>query len=125
MAALADRVLDLGLNVLDTETTHINICDAEPANYTAATSTNKLGDKNWGAGNAFGSPAAGSPNGRKVTSVAITDGSVSATGTASHWAATDNTNSRLHATNSLSSSQGVTSGNQFTLAAFDIRIPGS
>lgn len=120
---LADRVLDLGLNVLDTEATHIYICSADPTTYTEATSTYALGNKNFGAGNAFGAPAAGSPNGRKVTSVAITDGSVTGTGTAAKWAVTDNTNSRLLANGSLSASQAVTSGNTFTLAAFDIRIP--
>lgn len=123
MALLADRVLDNGLTILDTETSHIYICSQEPTTYTEATSTYALGNKNFGAGSAFGAPAAGSPNGRKVSSTAITDGSVTATGTASHWAATDNTNSRLNATNSLSASQAVTSGNTFSLPSFDIRIP--
>ena len=125
MPTVQDRVLDLGLNVLDTEATHIYICSAEPATFTAASSTNALGNKNFGAGGVCGSPAAGSPNGRKVTTTAVTDGSVTATGTASHWAITDNTNSRLLATGSLSASQGVTSGNIFTLGAFDIRLPGA
>ncbi len=120
---LADRVLDLGLNVLDTEATHIYIDSADPTTYTEASSTNALGTKNFGAGAVFGSPAAGSPNGRKVTSAAVTDGTVSANGTAAKWAITDNPNSRLLANGSLSASQSVTSGNTFTLGAFDIRIP--
>jgi hypothetical protein len=125
MPVLQDRVLDLGLNVLDTEATHFYICSAEPATYTAATSTNALGNNNFGAGAAYGSPAAGSPNGRKVTSTAVAAGagSVTATGTATHLAATDNTNSRLLATYSLSASQAVTSGNTWSAAAFDTRIP--
>jgi hypothetical protein len=124
MAFINDRVLDLGLNVLDTEATHININSSEPATYTAATSTVALGTKNFGAGAAFGAPAARTPSGRKVTSVAITDGSVTATGTASHWSVTDNTNSRLLAASSLGATQSVTSGNAFSMAAFDIGIPG-
>lgn len=75
-----------------------------------------------------GAPAAASPNGRKVTVAQITDGTITATSTgtsddAQYWALTDTTNSRLLAAGSLASAQMVTSGNTFTLAAFDIRIP--
>jgi hypothetical protein len=42
---------------------------------------------------------------------------------AQYWALTDTANSRLLAAGSLASGQMVTSGNTFTLAAFDIRIP--
>jgi hypothetical protein len=119
-----DRVLDLGLNVLDTEATHLYICSQEPTTYTEASSTYALGNKNFGAGAVFGSPAAGSP-GRKVTSAAVTDGSVTGTGTASHVAVVDGSNTRLLAVTSLSATQGVTSGNTFTLAAFDIKLLNS
>lgn len=122
-AMLQDRVLDNGLAVLDTEATHIHICSADPTTYTEAASTYSLGNKNFGAGAAFGSPAAGSPNGRKVTSAAITDGSVTGTGTAAKWAVVDATNTRLLANGALGASQGVTAGNTFTLSAIDIRIP--
>lgn len=123
MSHLEDRVLDNGLTVLDTEATHIYICSAEPTSYASATTTSALGNMNFGAGSAFGSPASASPNGRKVTSASVATGSVTGTATATHWAATDNTNSRLLAAGSLSASQGVTSGNNWTLAAFDVRIP--
>ena len=118
-----DRVLDFGLNVLDTESTHIYITSADATTYTEAVSTYALGNKNFGAGAAFGSPAAAPPNGRKVSSAAITDGTVSGTGTAAKWAAVDSANSRLHANGTLAASQSVTSGNTFTLASFDVRIP--
>lgn len=124
MPYLNDRVLDNGLQVLDTEADKILICSAEPATFTAANVTNALGNKTFAAGGAFGTPAARSPSGRKVTSTAISDGSVTGTGTASHWAAVDTVNSRLLAASSLSASQPVTSGNVFTLGAFDIGIPG-
>ena len=120
---LQDRVLDLGLNVLDIEATHLYICSQEPTTFVEASSTYALGAKNWGAGAVFGSPAAGSPNGRKVSSAAISDGAVTGTGTAAKWAITDNTNSRLLAVGSLAASQAVTAGNTFSLATFDIRIP--
>lgn len=120
MPFLNDRVMDLGLNVLDTEANRLDICNAEPASYAAATTTNSLGNKT---SLSIGVPGDGTPNGRKVTVAAITDGSVTATGTASHWAIVDTVNSRLLATGALAATQSVTSGNTFTLGAFDIRIP--
>lgn len=122
MPFIADRVLDNGLTVLDTEANRLDICSSEPTTYTAATSTATLGNKT---SLSIGAPAARSPSGRRVTVAAITDGTLTGTGNASHWAITDTTNSRLLATGSLSASQAVTSGNTFTLGAFDIGIPGA
>ena len=126
MVYLNDRVLDFGLSVLDLEADRIDICSQEPATYSEATTggTYSLGNKDHGAsGTAFGSIGDGTPSGRKVSSTSVTDGSVTNTGTASHYAVTDTTAARLLAANTLSSSQAVTSGNTFTLASFDIRIP--
>lgn len=120
MPFINDRVFDLGLNVLDTEANRLDICNAEPTTYTQATSTNTLGNKT---SLAIGAPADATPNGRKVSTPSITDGTVTANGTATHWAITDTVNSRLLATGALSASQSVTSGNVFTLGAIDIRIP--
>ena len=120
VAMLEDVVLDSGLTTLDTLTSHIFICQAEPTSYAIASTSGLLGSKAWGAGSAFGSPAAGtSPTGRKVTSVAITDGTITTSGTASWWAACGTAG--LHAHGSLSSVQAVTSGNTFSLAAFEIK----
>lgn len=124
MAYLNDRVLDSGLSILDTEADRIDICTQEPANYTEATSTYTKGFKDHGAaGTAFGSPGARTPNGRKVSSTAITDGAVTGTGTVTHYGVSDVGNTRLLAASSLSSSQAVTSGNAFSLPSFDIGIP--
>ncbi len=120
---VASRVLDNGLSVLDTESDKIVICSQEPTTYTEANSTYALGNKTFSAGGAFGAPATGSPNGRKVSSTAITDGSVTATDDATHWAVVDTANSRLLAVGSLSAPQAVTSGNTFQLPSFDIRLP--
>ena len=122
-ANVQSRVLDSGLSVLDTEADKIFLTSAEATTFLEASSTVALAVKDFGVGAAFGAPAAGSPNGRKVTSNAITDGSVTANGTAAFWAAVDSINSRLLAVGSLSASQVVTAGNSFTLAAFDIRLP--
>jgi hypothetical protein len=120
MAYLNDRVYDNGLTVLDTEGTRLDICSTEPTTYTQATTTYTLGNKT---SLSIGAPAARTPTGRKVTVAAITDGAVTATGTAGFWAITDPTNSRLLAANALSATQAVTNGNVFTLPAFDIGIP--
>lgn len=120
MAFLADYVLDLALAALDTEGNRLDICSQEPTTYAEATSTYTLGNKT---SLSIGAPADRSPNGRKVTVAAITDGVVTGTATATHWAIVDTVDSRLLATNSLAASQAVTNGNTFTLAAFDIGIP--
>ena len=120
MAFLADYILDLALSELDTGGNRLDICSAEPTTYTQATSTLTLGNKT---SLSIGAPADRSPNGRKVTVAAITDGTVTGTGTATHWAISKTGSSVLMATGSLSASQGVTSGNAFTLGAFDIGIP--
>lgn len=123
MAYLNDNTLDNGLSALKSAATHIYICSAEPATYTAATSTNALGNKNFGAGNVFpGAIAAGSPSGRKLATAAVTDGSVTATGTASHYAVVTSGSSRLEVANSLTSSQAVTNGNTWTMASVDVRL---
>ena len=124
MSYLNDRVLDNGLSVLDLEATHIHICSAEPTTFAQATSTYALGAKALGAGGVFGAPAARTPSGRRVSSTAITDGAVTANGTATHYAVVDSLNGRLLAASSLASSQGVSSGNTFSLPSFDIGIPG-
>jgi len=120
MATLNDRVFDNGLTVLDTEANAIHITSQEATDYTDATSTSTLGNST---SLSIGAPADRSGGGREVTVAAITDGSVTGTGTASHYAIVDTVNSRLLATGSLSASQAVTSGNSFTLASFTIGIP--
>lgn len=120
MAYLNDFVLDLALSQLDTDASRLDICTQEPTTYTEATSTYTKGNKT---SLSVGAPADRTPNGRKVTVAAITDGTVSGTGTVTHWAISDVTDTRLLATGALSASQAVTSGNTFTLAAFDIGLP--
>ena len=120
MATLNDRVLDNGLTILDTEATRVDITSQEATSYAEATSTYTLGNET---SISISAPADASPNGRKVTLSAITGASVTATGTATHFAISDTSNTRLLATGSLSASQAVTSGNTFSLTATDIRIP--
>lgn len=120
MASLNDRVYDNGLTVLDTEANKILITSAEATTYTQANSTYALGSST---SLSIGAPAARAGGGRQVTVAAITDGSVTATGTATHYAIVDTVNSRLLATGALTASQAVTSGNTFTLTSTTIGIP--
>ena len=120
MATIADRVFDNGLTILDTEANKITVTSQESTTYASANSTHALGASTSLSINA---PADRSGGGRKVTVAAISDGAVSATGTATHYALIDTSNSRLLVTGALTASQAVTNGNTFTLASFDIGIP--
>jgi|TARA_R100000479_G_scaffold143275_1_gene78878 hypothetical protein len=120
MATLNDRVFDNGLTVLDTEANRIDVCSQEPTTYAAATSTYTLGNSTSLSGAA---PSDRSGGGREVVFAAITDGSITGTGTATHYAISDTSNSRLLVTGSLSASQSVTNGNSFTGASFATGIP--
>ena len=121
MSYLNDLVLDSGLTILDTLGDRLDICSTEPTTYAQATSTYTLGNKT---SLSVGAPAARTPSGRKVTVAQITDGTVTGDGTAAYWSIVDVSESMLLAAGALSSGQVVTSGNTFTLAAFDIGIPG-
>lgn len=120
MATLNNRVFDNGLTTLDTEANKVLVTSQEASTYAEANSTYALGNST---SLSIGAPADRSGGGRKVAVAAITDGSVTGTGTATHYALVDTNNSRLLATGALTASQAVTSGNTFTLATFDIGIP--
>jgi hypothetical protein len=120
MATLNDRVFDNGLTVLDTEANAVHITSQEATDYTDATSTSTLGNST---SLSIGAPQDRSGGGREVVVAAITDGSVTGTGTATHYAIVDTVNSRLLVTGTLTASQSVTNGNSFTLASFTIGIP--
>lgn len=120
MPLIADYVLDAALSKLSTEANRLDICSSEPTSYAQATSSVTLGNK---ALPSVSPPTDRSGGGRKVTVAAISGGSVTSTGTASHYALTDTINSRLLAAGPLGSSAEVTSGGTFSLDAFDIGVP--
>ena len=121
MAYINDTLFDLILQAIETDGTRLDICSTEPTTYAEATSTYTLGNKT---GITYTGPADRSPNGRKTTVDAISGGSVTGNGTAAYWAISKPTaTTALYATGALSASQAVTSGNTFSLAAFDIGIP--
>lgn len=119
MAYLHDIILDSGLSILDTAGTVLHICSSEPTTF-AGVSGVSLGNSTIN----IPAPAARSPSGRKVVVPAVSGASVTASGTATHYAITDPTGSRLLVANTLSASQAVTSGNTWSTASFDVGIPG-
>jgi hypothetical protein len=118
-ATLHDDVLDAALNIVKNNTENLYICSSMPTTFTEASSTYKLGTK---ATPGFTGPA-DDTSGRKLTITAITDGSVSATGTAGFFALTDDSASKLLVAQALNATQSVTSGNTFTLTSQKVAIP--
>ena len=119
---LGDRVFDNGLTVLDTEADKLYITSAQAATLAEATTTYALGNKTLAAGD-ISAPSDRTGGGRKVTVSALSGGSVTATGTATHYAIIDSVNSRLLAAANLGASQAVTSGNTFSVTSLEIGIP--
>jgi|TARA_R110000796_G_scaffold23806_1_gene68166 hypothetical protein len=120
MATLADRVYDNGLTILDTEADKVLITSQEASNYTEANSTYALGNST---SLSIAAPSNRSAGGREVIVAALSDGSITGTGTATHYALVDVSATRLLATGSLTTSQQVASGNTFSLGSFTIGIP--
>ena len=120
MATLNDRVLDNGLTVLDTEGDKIVITSQAATTYAEANATYALGNSTT---LSIAAPQDRAGGGREVVVAAITDGSVTGTGTASHYAIIDTVNTRLLAVSTLTAGQAVTSGNSFTLTSITIGIP--
>ena len=120
MATLNNRVFDNGLSVLDTEANRLDITSQEATSYSDATSTSTLGNST---SISIAAPSDRSGGGREVVVAAISDGSVTSDGTATHYAIVDVSNTRLLATGSLTASQVVASGNTFSLGSFTIGIP--
>ena len=116
-----DEVFDGGLDYLDAITARVDITSQVATTYGNATTDAafSLGNKTGLAISVPGNASSGT--GRSVTVAAITDGTVTETATATHWALTNGTDTLL-ATGPLTSSQAVTDGNTFTLDAIEIFI---
>lgn len=118
---LHDDIFDTGLSQLTTVVENLYICSQQPTTFTEASSTYALGSK--ASPTITGPTDGGAGGGRQVTVSAISDGSVTADGTATHFALTDDSLSKLLVAANLASSQAVTNGNPFTLTAINIQIP--
>ena len=117
MAYLNDAVLDNGLvRVASATTIYILSGSADPITVASVASVICAVDAT--------TPAAPSDRGageREVIMAAVTAGTVTVTTTATRWALCSSTVN--FAVNTLSTTQAITSGNTFTLAAFTIGIP--
>lgn len=120
MAALHDDVFDSGLSVLNANVENLHILSADPGLTWSNIATYSLGSK---AAPTVSTPADRTGGGREVSVSAISDGSVSADGTATHFALTDDSATKILASGPLAASQAVTNGNAFTLTSFTIGIP--
>lgn len=83
MSYINDLALDDACQWFIDNVTRLDICNAEPTNYTEATSTYTIGNKT---GQTMTGPADGATDGRKCTFPAVTDGTVTSDDDATHWA---------------------------------------
>jgi len=118
MAFLNDVALDAALATLS-DGDELHILSAETTSY-ANIASNTLGVKT---NPTIGAAADRTGGGRERAIAAITDGSVTGTGTATRWALVDTVNSRVLVERALSSSQAVTSGNTWTLPELKVGVP--
>ncbi|WP_170290397.1 hypothetical protein, partial [Rhodovulum strictum] len=91
-----------------------HLCSQEPTTYAQAATTYKLGTKNAPSIGAQTNRAGG---GRKVDIATFTDGTIDASGTGTHWALVDASNSRLLVTLPVPAPQVVTAGNPMALTS--------
>lgn len=120
MPYIPDTALDALLNDIQDNVEALHICSAEPANYAGLAAVD-LGNKQTPT---MAEPSDRGGGGRECVVSAITDGNVTATDTATHWAIVkDTATSKLLAAGVLSAPQAVTSGNTFTLTQFAIGVP--
>ena len=111
-----DEIFDQGLDYADTNGTRLDITSQVALTRDNAVTNYTLGNDTVNTG----ATQDGATDGRRVIVPAITAGSVTSTGTATHWALTSG--AALLATGPLSASVAVTSGNTFTLDAVSITI---
>lgn len=119
MPYINPAVLDSGLLYLQSQADALYLCNQEPSSF-ANVGAYAVGNKS---GLTIGLPAPDG-TGRRVTVAAVTGGAVTATDVATHWALVSAAGSQLLAAGPLSAAQAMTSGNDFSLAAFDVGLGG-
>ncbi len=113
MAYYNDEVLDQGLDWAIAVGDRLHLCSADPTGNYAAVTTSDLGN----AAIALGAAEDGAASGRRIVcpQTTITPGD---SGTATHWAITDNS-AIVVASGILASSQAVSTGVDVTISAYD------
>lgn len=120
MAFLSNNVFDNGLSYIVSNAENIHICSADPGSTFSNIATYGLGVKS---SPSIASPSDRTAGGREVITSAFTDGSVTTTGDATHYAITDDSASEILASSTLAATLSVTSGGSFGLESFTIGIP--
>lgn len=115
-ATISDAVFDAALQYIEDNGDEVHILSSATMTWSEIASKT-LGNK---ASPSYTGPENGT-SGRKLTLGAISDGTVTGTGTATHFAITNGSNAVL-VCQELNASQGVTSGNTFTLTAAIIQL---
>lgn len=114
-----DDVLDGALNVIKNNCTRMTLCSAEPTTYTEGNATYALADATMSSTDF--TLADGDASGRKVTVSAKNGVTVDDSGTSTHVALLDVSNSKLLYV-TTHSSQALTAGNTANIGAWDIEI---
>jgi hypothetical protein len=111
--------VDNGLAYVKANATAIHLLPTGTYADRAAIVAASLGNKTVAAGGIFpGAIAAHTPNGRKITTLNVTDGAGTAAGTAAHWAIVSATEALLFG--DMTEAKAITSGGVWTLPPFDI-----
>lgn len=116
---LADAALDLALNLVKNNCNLMVACSQQPTTYTQAVSTYALASVAMTTGNyTLGD---GDVDGRKLTTAAKNTVAVTASGTITHVALVDTTNSILYVV-TTTTSQAVTAGNTIDFPAWALAL---
>lgn len=114
-----DDVLDGALNIVTNNCTRQVACSAQPTTYTEGNATYALADVTMASGDF--TAANGDTSGRKLTIAAKAAVPVDASGTVTHVALLDVTNSKLLYV-TTTTSQGISSGGTVDIGTWKIEI---
>jgi hypothetical protein len=117
--AVHDDVLDGAHDIIRNNCTRMVACSAQPTTYTEGNSTYALADVTMASGDF--TKANGDVSGRKLTVAAKSGVTVDTSGSATHIALLDVTNSKLLYVTTCTT-QALTSGNTVNFPAWDIEI---
>ena len=112
-------ILDVALNVIKNNANKMVVCSSQPTTYAEANATYMLANVAMASGDF--TLAAGDTSGRKITSGAKSGVSVTNSGTATHVAWIDSTNSKLYIVTTCTS-QAINTGGTVDFPAWKYEI---
>ncbi|WP_319577666.1 hypothetical protein [uncultured Desulfobacter sp.] len=120
MPALGNQVFDNGLNHITNNTEKLYLLSAYAGLTWSNIASYAVGSKS---APAIASPSDRTAGGREVVVSAITDGLVTATGIATHYAMTDDSEAAILVSGELDAPLSVTSGGVFAVEEFAVGFP--